>query len=72
MQGSGKGFIAFVLQENSNVLVVRCMIHREALSFRSVPKDLMLVLDQVITIVNFIESRPLASRLFSQFCVAMD
>ena len=32
----------------------------------------MFVLDQVITIVNFIKSRPLASRLFSQFCKAMD
>ena len=31
-----------VLQENPNVLVVHCMIHREALAFRSFPKDLIL------------------------------
>ena len=43
-----------MLQENPNVLVVQCMVHREALSFKSLPKDLMFVLDQVITIVNFI------------------
>ena len=48
------------------------MIHREALFFRSLPKVWMLVLDQVITMVNFTKSRPLASRLFSQFCEAMD
>ena len=61
MQGSGKGFVTFVFQENLNVLVVHCMIHREALAFRSLPKDLVFVLGQVITIVNFIKSRWLAS-----------
>lgn len=72
MQGSRKGFVTLVLQENPNVLVVHCMIHREALAFKSLPKDMISVLDQVITIVNFIKSRPLASRLFSQLCEAMD
>ena len=42
------------------------------MSHRSLPKDFMFVLDLVNTIVNFIKSRPLASRLFSQFCGAMD
>ena len=72
MQGSRKGFVTLVLQENPNVLVVHCMIHREALAFKSLPKDMISVLDQVITIVNFIKSRALASRLFSQLCEAMD
>ena len=72
MQESGKRIVTFVLQENANMLVVHCMIHREALAFRSLPKDLIFVLDQVITIVNFIKFRPLASRLFSRFCEAMD
>ena len=52
-------------KENPKGLVVHCMIHREALAFRS-------CLDQVIAIVNFIKSRRLASRLSSQFCEAMD
>ena len=72
MQESRKEFVTFVLQENLNVLVVHCIIHREAFAFRSLPKDLVFVLDQVITIVNFIKSPPLASRLFFQFCEAMD
>ena len=45
IQGSRKGLVTFVLQENPNVLVVHCIIHREALAFRSLPKDLMFVLD---------------------------
>ena len=71
MQGA-EGFVIFVLQETPNVLVVYCMIHREALAFSSLPKDLMFVLDQVITIVNFIKSQPPASQLFPQFCETMD
>ena len=54
MQESRKGFVTFVLQEYPNVLVDNCKIHREALVFRSLPKDLMFVLNQVFTIVNFI------------------
>ena len=54
------------------MLVVYYMIHREALAFRSLPKDMIFVLDQVITIANFVKSRSLASRLFSQFCKTMN
>ena len=72
MQESKKGFVTFVLQENSNVFVAHCMIHREPLVFRFLPKYLMFVQDQVITIVNFIKSRPLASRLFRQFYEAIN
>ena len=56
MQGSRKGFVIFVLQENPNVLIVYYLFHRKALAFRSLPKDLMFVLDQVTTIVNFTKS----------------
>ena len=72
MPESRKIFVIFVLQENPNVFVVHCMIHRETLVFRSLPKDLISFVDQVIVIVNFIKSQPLASRLFFQFCEGMD
>ena len=54
------------------MLVVHCMIHREALAFRSLPINLMFVKDKLITIVNFIKSQPRASRLFTQLFEAMD
>ena len=72
MQSSRKGFVTFVLQENPKMLVVLCIIHGEVLAFRFMPKDLMFVWNQVITIVNFIKSRPLSFRLFSQFCEMMN
>ena len=39
---------------------------------KSLPKDLQCVMNQVSQVVNFIKSRPLQNRLFSQLCKAMD
>ena len=61
-----------MLQKNPNVVVVHCMIHREALVAKSFPADLKEVVDQVSKVVTFIKSRPLQNRLFSQLCKAMD
>ena len=36
------------------------------------PEGLKCVMNQVIQVVNFIKSRPLQSRLFSQLCDSMD
>ena len=54
------------------MLVIHCMIHRETHAFRSLPKDLIFVLYQVITVANLMKSRPLASRIFSQFFETMN
>ena len=72
MQVSRKGFATFVLEENPNVLVVHCMIHKEALVFRSLPKDLMLALDQVITIVKLHQIPIACIPTFLQFFEAID
>ena len=71
-RGKNKGFVANVLQKNPNVVVVHCMIHREAHVAKYLPADLKEVVDQVSQVVNFIKSRPLQNRLFSQLCKAMD
>ena len=72
MQGKNKGFVAYVRQKNPNVVIVHCMVHREALVAKSLPKDLQTIMNQVCRVVNFIKSRPLRNRLFSQLCKAMD
>ena len=72
MQGKNKGFVAYVRQKNPNVVIVHCMVHREALVAKSLPKDLQTIMNQVCQVVNFIKSRPLRNRLFSQLCKAMD
>lgn len=72
MLGTKKGFVTLVRAQNPNIMSVHCMVHREALASKSLPKDLQSTMTQVIQIVNFIKSRPLQSRLFAQLCDAMD
>ena len=64
MQGKNRGFVAHVRHQNLNVFVVYCMVHREALVFKTLPTNLHSVMKQVIEVVNFIKARPLQSRLF--------
>ena len=72
MQGKNRGFVAHVRHRNSNVFLVHCMIHREALVFKTLPTKLHLIMKQVIEVVNLIKARPLQSRLFTQLCQEMD
>lgn len=72
MLGNKKGFVTLVRQENPNIISVHCMIHRESLVSKSLTPDMLIVMNQVIQVVNFIKSRPLKSRIFSQLCDAMD
>ena len=64
MRKKTKGFVAHVRQKNPNVVIVHCMIHREALVAKYLPKDLQAVMIQVSQVVNFIKSRRLRNRLF--------
>lgn len=48
-----------------------CVIHREALCIKRMPKNFEKVLREAIKVVNFIKSRALNSRLFSLLCSDM-
>lgn len=47
------------------------MIHREALAAKHLQPDVNKVLEQVVTIINFIKARSLNSRLFKIMCREM-
>ena len=49
MQGKNKGFVAYVRQKNPNVVIVHCMVHREALVAKSLPKDLQTTVEPLLT-----------------------
>lgn len=70
--GSIKGFITLAKQININIIYIHCFLHREALISKTLPQKLKAVLDQTITMVNYIKSRPLKSSLFKQLCNVMD
>ena len=66
------GFFAHVRHLNPNVFVVHCMIHKETLIFKILPTNLHSAMKQVVEVVNFIKTRPIQSRLFTQLCQEMD
>ena len=47
---------------------VHCSIHREALAAKEMPDSLKDILHTTVKMVNFVEARPLISRVFSALC----
>lgn len=70
--GSANGFIALCKKNESfpNFMSYHCIIHQEALCF----KDLSFqhVMNVVIKIINFIQSKPLQHRLFKALLEDVD
>ena len=72
MMGCKKGFMSFMKKGNKNISVVHCLIHRENLAAKEIQGDLAIVFKQVVSVVNFIKSRPLHTRLFRVMCDEME
>lgn len=72
MLGNKSSFQASVKKLNPKIKGTHCMIHRQALASKTLPKSLSVALEQTITIVNFVKSSALNSRLFKQLCASMD
>ena len=72
MLGSKSGFASRVKAISPSVTLTHCMIHRQALASRTLPRDLQAILDNAIKIVNYIKSMPVNSRLFKELCKDLD
>ncbi|XP_068250202.1 protein FAM200C-like [Palaemon carinicauda] len=72
MLGSRSGFIALVKQKQPSLKGTHCMIHREALASKTVPKNLHDALTVIINIVNYVKGSALNTRLFRELCRDMD
>lgn len=66
-----KVLVTMVKNQNPNMQITHCMLHREALITKAMPTDLTVTLEQAVKIVNYIKSRPLKSRLFTILCNEM-
>ena len=62
MTGRVKGFVTKAMQQNPSMVATHCMLHREALTAKTMPPDLTDVLKQIVKIVNYVKSRPLQTR----------
>ena len=71
MMGSSKGFMSFVKRKNNNISVVHYLLHRENLAIKEVQENLAIVFKEVVSVVNYIKSRPFNTRLFRALCGEM-
>lgn len=72
MTGRIKGFISLAKKENPLVASIHCFLHREALMMKSTDGGpLGEVLKSVISMINYIKTRPVKSRLFERLCDEM-
>uniref|UniRef100_A0A674MRG2 Uncharacterized protein n=1 Tax=Takifugu rubripes TaxID=31033 RepID=A0A674MRG2_TAKRU len=71
MVGRTKGFGSRVKEKNPDVLITHCFLHRKALVAKTLPADLVPVLDDVVHMANFVKSRPVKSRIFAALCEEM-
>ena len=69
MIGARQGFTARVKQVNPNVLVIHYLLHRENLTAQHLSPALSAVMQEIITVVNFIKSSAVNSGPFEQMCV---
>ena len=53
MVGRNKGLVNRVKEINQNVIFTHCFLHRETLVFKTFPANLVLVLNDVVSMVNF-------------------
>ncbi|XP_068247918.1 protein FAM200C-like [Palaemon carinicauda] len=68
MLGHNNGFVALAKQQNPDILVIHCMIHRQALVVKNLEPEVEVVLNDVVKIVNVVKGHALNTRMFRDLC----
>ena len=68
MLGNRSRFAAMLKKEISELKVTHCLLHRQALTFKTLPPYLKDALNSCVKIVNYITGRTLNHRLFLSLC----
>lgn len=63
------GFVALVKEKAKHMLNTHCVLHRQALAPKTLPKKIKNVMRIVMQTVNFIHERALNHRLFQKFSI---
>ena len=71
MLGRKSGFQAHVKAVSPRVISVYCFIHRFALCTKVLPAKLLMCLNRVVKIVNFVKTSALNTRLFKVLCESL-
>ena len=66
--GRKSGFQAHIKAVSPSIISVHCFIHRFALCAKVLPAKLLICLNRVVKIVNFVKTSALNTRLFKLLC----
>ena len=72
MIGRRSEFAAQVKQKNSRIQGTHCLLHRQALASKTLPKILNTVIEIIISIANYVKTSAVNSRQFRQRCKEMN
>jgi zinc finger BED domain-containing protein 5/7/8/9 len=72
MLGSRSRYRVYVAAANPTAKHLHCMIHRHALSSKTLSSELKAVLDNIVNIINIIKSSTLNPRLFRLLCQELE
>ncbi|KAK2716898.1 hypothetical protein QYM36_007143 [Artemia franciscana] len=64
LTGKNNGLMAWIRKKNPKVKWLHCIIHRQALPSKRMNAHLHKTLNEAVKVINFIEARPLNSRMF--------
>ncbi|XP_033228898.1 SCAN domain-containing protein 3-like [Belonocnema kinseyi] len=68
MTGKHVGFVKRILELAPNAKWIHSMNHRYALAVKPLPGDLMSVMEVCVSIVNYIKTSSLKTRIFKELC----
>ena len=71
MVGRNKGFVSKVKERNQKVIFKHYCLYCKALVFKTLRADLFPVLNDVVSMVNFVKIRPVKSCFFTLLCEGM-
>ena len=71
MVGRNKGFVSRVKERNQNVISKHYFLNCKALVSKILRADLVPVLSDVVSMVNFVKIRPVKSCFFALLCEGM-
>ena len=59
MVGRYKDFVSRIREKQRGIIVTHCFLHREMLVVKTLPANLAWTLNTVVSIVNFVKTKPL-------------
>ena len=63
--------VSTVKKRNQKVIFTHCFLDREALFFKTLPANLVLALNDMVSMVNFVKMRSVKSCVFALLCEEM-